>query len=447
MGENMDLTYKDVTMKKTISYIFLFLFFPIFLDGCSLFSSDEKKTMQTSEDSGTEGVVDDGDNSDMGADPSGTESYEEGDLGTEESFGSGSQEDEYQDDEYAVNNETSELPGSPMTDNQEQDLFNQQSVDTSLPFENNNFSPSDQMNSMADRPKLIPVKKMKSSVYQASGVNLNRLYIVRPDDNMQSIATKIYGNDRSEELYSYNLHFRGKNLNTGDKIYYQSPNNPNDSMMKTYYEDNNLPPQYYTTQEGDNLRKFSKKLLGHERSWMEIYATNENVESKGRLPAGLQIRYWPDMPGMTADNSNSNNGFTEEPMPVNQDQQNVVMDQNQPPQPENPDMGNPADNMNNTETAQMGDVQNINDPQMNGQNLPPPPPVPTDMNNQPTIEPAAPPSPVENPVASENNSKSFTEDEKLMVALCGLMFVVAIILLILIRRNRSRKVNFGHTQS
>jgi hypothetical protein len=55
-----------------------------------------------------------------------------------------------------------------------------------------------------------------------------------------------------------------------------------------------MSPSYYTSQEGDNIRKVSKQLLGHERSWMEIYATNESVASKGRLPAGLRLRYWQE---------------------------------------------------------------------------------------------------------------------------------------------------------
>ena len=433
-------------MKKTILYISLFLFFSIYLSGCSLFSSNEDKMVQASGEVGAGEFGDD--DSEEGSDPAmGLESSEDENMVTEEGFGSGDQTDEYQDEEYAVNNnddEASDLPGSPITGNQEKDLFAKESEASA----NDSFSPSNQMDFRDDRPKLVPVKKMKSSVYQVSGVNINRLYVVRPGDNMQSIATKIYGSDRSEDLFSYNPHFKGKILNVGDKVYYQSPHNKNDSVMKTYYEDNNLQPQYYITQEGDNLRKFSKKFLGHGRSWMEIYATNDNIESKGRLPAGLQIRYWPDSNIKVAENPNPSE-FKPEPMPAENQDQNIAMDQSQQIQPEeNPDMENPENNnMDNMEEpiAQMGDVKNINDPPMNDD----PPPAPGEINNQPSIEPAGPPpSPPEgNSMVAEENSKKFTEDDKLMAALCGLMFLVAIILLVLIRRNRSRKVNFGHTQS
>ena len=444
-------------MKKTVLHIFLFL---ICLSGCSLFSSnennEENKTTLPSGEAGYEEFT--GDSSEVGLDPEG-ESSEDGNMSTEEGFANDTQVDEYADDEYAddkmdVNNiGEGELPTSPMTDNQEKDLFASQSGSSF----SDSFSSSNQINSMMGEPKkLIPVKKMKSSVYQRSGVNINRLYVVRSGDNMESIARKIYGdNRRSEDIYSYNPHFRGKVLNVGDKIYYQSPHNPNDSAMKTYYEDNNLQPQYYVTQESDNLRRFSRKLLGHKRSWMEIYATNENIESKGRLPAGLRIRYWPDSGMKIAENPNPSNFNTppepppesqpqpDEPPPVENQDQQMAMDQNQEPQPvENIE---DIDNMEEP-LAQTGNMNP--DSQTNDENLPPPSAVPEGIN-QPSIEPAvsSPPSAKKPVVSTKKDLKKFTEDQKLMVALCGLMFLVAIILLILIRRNRSRKVNFGHTQS
>ena len=122
---------------------------------------------------------------------------------------------------------------------------------------------------------LVSVKKMKPAAYRRAGGNVNRLYVVRPGDNMDSIAEKLYGSSsESEKLYSYNSHHRGRTLDVGDKIYYESPNNSNDPTMMTYYEDNNMTPSYYTSQEGENIRKIAKNLLSHDRSWMELYATN-----------------------------------------------------------------------------------------------------------------------------------------------------------------------------
>ena len=394
-------------MKKTTLYVFLFL---ICLTGCSLFSSssDEDKNNELVQDSGeteTEGFS--GGTDEFGSDSEAGSSGQPEGMSTEENFSGGNQVDEYADDEYgsdgeSVNSDETDLPGSPMTDHREKDLFASQETASYNDNDNDNdndFSSSDQMSSMGQSRRLIPVKKMKSSVYQMSGVNINRLYVVRSGDNVQSIATKIYGNDRSEDLYSYNPHFRGKTLNVGDKIYYQSPHNPTDSMMKTYYEDNHLQPQYYVTQEGDNLRKISKKFLGHRRSWMEIYATNESIESKGRLPAGLQIHYWPDSGMSVAENSNPqdlNEPPAPEPEPEpepseNQDP-NMAMGQNQEIQPgEDPNRPGEDPNIEVNDTdpamAQTGDMDNFNDSQNN--ELPPPPEVSAEVNNQSPNESAS----------------------------------------------------------
>ena len=110
----------------------------------------------------------------------------------------------------------------------------------------------------------ISVKKMKPAAYKRAGDNINRLYVVRSGDNMDSIANKLYGSSsEADRLYSYNPSFSWKKHSVvGDKIYYESPNNKNDPTMMTYYEDNNVAPSYYTSQDGDNIRKISKKLLG-----------------------------------------------------------------------------------------------------------------------------------------------------------------------------------------
>src|SRR5690606_18208841 len=72
------------------------------------------------------------------------------------------------------------------------------------------------------------------------------------------------------------------------------PNRPNDQeKMLTFYEDNGIPSQVYQSGPDESIRTISKKLLGHERSWMEVWATNPSVESKWLLPEGTTLRYWP----------------------------------------------------------------------------------------------------------------------------------------------------------
>ena len=463
-------------MKKIILSLF---FFPIFISGCSSSSGSGGKT---SEDdvAKTDYLSPDYDEiqeSQSGDDLSSSEDLsledsegEQGNITAEENFTAENETDEYNDDSYSVEeSENSQgdlfnLPESPMTENQEQDLFAQtdeqtDSKDSSL------FYSEDKGDPVTDKPKLVPVKKMKDSVYRIEEANINRLYIVRPDDTMKSISMKIYGNDSSAEalLYSYNSHFKGKSLKVGDKIYYSSPVYPDDSIMKTYYEDNNQQPQYYTTREGDNLRKFSKELLGHPRSWMEIYATNENIESKGRLPAGLQIRYWTENPGIQTIAQNPSTEEEPPPPEVSPPEEEVP-----PPSDPNP-VVNPQDQnlaMNENQNTELSDNMDVDDLQENTENLETPPPVVGDINdntdqnpppikdepamNEPTIiDPVnKPSSSSKRPMASKKNKlMNFTKDEKLMGALSGLLLLVAIILWILIRRNRSRKVNFEHTHT
>ena len=234
----------------------------------------------------------------------------------EDSFAGSSAEDALFVDEGA-----SSIPSEPLATNQEEDLFGQDMapvVDTPTDYADASYNQPiyDVPDVSPDNGNsgLVPVKKMKPAAYARAGDNVNRLYVTRPGDNMDQIAQKIYGDSsQAEKLYSYNSHFRGKTLKVGDKVYYQSPNSPNDPEMKTYYEDMGMEPQYYTSQEGDNLRKVSQKLLGHPRSWMEVWATNSSVESKWRLPAGLQLRYWPEQPSAAPVMAANQNSMPQEP--------------------------------------------------------------------------------------------------------------------------------------
>ena len=122
---------------------------------------------------------------------------------------------------------------------------------------------------------------------------INAVYIVRPQDTMESISKKIYGDkSKMEELNANNLHL-SRGIDPGDKVYYNSPNRPDDkTQLKFFYEDIGLEPQIYITKENDNMRRLGSRLLGFADGWKEIWATNQNVDSKTILPGGLQLKYW-----------------------------------------------------------------------------------------------------------------------------------------------------------
>ncbi len=140
---------------------------------------------------------------------------------------------------------------------------------------------------------LVSVKKMKTVPYSKNGVLVNAIYFVRESDTLRTIADRIYGQGSAVDFTMVNPHLRKGALKVGQKVYYNSPARAQDrSRLLTYYEDARMPVQIYSAQKGENIRTVSKKLLGHNRSWMEVWATNQQIESKAGLEAPFQVRYW-----------------------------------------------------------------------------------------------------------------------------------------------------------
>ncbi len=146
---------------------------------------------------------------------------------------------------------------------------------------------------ISEKPK-ASLKKVESMPMTREGILLNAVYIARPKDNFKKISKMIYGsNDKASELKKANP---GVSPKVGDKIYYNSPVRPtDDTKIVTYYEDNGMLPEVYVAKEGDDIKKVSKQLLGYDNAWKETWALN-TVESKGKMPAGTELRYWKVAP-------------------------------------------------------------------------------------------------------------------------------------------------------
>lgn len=145
------------------------------------------------------------------------------------------------------------------------------------------------------------LKKVKAAPFKQGGVLANTVYIARDGDNMDSVAQKTGAS--AKDLKKVNS-FLSRGVKVGDKIYYNSAKRPTDAdRMLTYYEDNGIPEQLYTSKAGENIKDVAKNLLGHKDSWKELWATNA-VESKGALDEGTSLRYWPsgavEAPNMAA---------------------------------------------------------------------------------------------------------------------------------------------------
>jgi len=138
----------------------------------------------------------------------------------------------------------------------------------------------------------VPVVKVKTDPFFRNQRLMNAVYVARPKESFSDISQKIYGADRVADLRADNPHLE-KGIDPGDKIYYNSPNRPDDkTQLKLYYEDIGLKPQYYLTSNGDNMRRLGLKLLGFPEGWKEIWAINQQVDSKTILPDNLDLKYW-----------------------------------------------------------------------------------------------------------------------------------------------------------
>lgn len=361
-------------------------------------------------DTGDEDVVDDGTVQDDAAAPA-------QDVAATEEYPADSMENNDSSSIVAEDGTVSDAPQA------EEGVFD--SAPTEAPQDSSSYASADESSpgdtsGYAEAPKMISVKKIAEAPYTKNGVLVNTVYLGRSGDTLNSIATKI-GTTKSELLTANpNL---SNGVKVGDKVYYNSPKRPQDSeKMLTYYEDNGLAPQSYVAQAGDNIRTVSKSLLGDSGSWKEVWATNLSVESKDELPAGTELKYWPEgaaaAPAVAA--TTPVPAVQETPQMPEPAPEAAVAANTTNPAPETPqdDFALPDDTATNGAAA-AGTVASAE--------LPPPPPPP-----------AAP----QKTVAS-NDEKDLT----FMLSAGGLLLVGVGVLLGIIRKSRSRKMSMNtHTQ-
>jgi hypothetical protein len=140
--------------------------------------------------------------------------------------------------------------------------------------------------------EIVPLSKINKDPFFRNERLMNSVYLVRPNEDLAIISQKIYNEDKTSQLFADNPHL-SKGIETGDKVYYMSPNRPEDKRtILTYFEDNKMAPQYYVTRKGDDIKKIGREVLGAEDGWKEIWATNDTLQTQAQLPSGLKIRYW-----------------------------------------------------------------------------------------------------------------------------------------------------------
>lgn len=288
-------------MIKQLTYISFLFFFLCLFSSCTIFSSDEDYSEDSTSEENYYAEGEDGDTTlkeEETTSPSDSddESYpEDGEV----EYIDEEDEDylEEQPENIIVESEESEEPeesegleGSEESD----DVLAPPTAETEE--ENTGFFSG----GMGGEPdissvkKNIPYKKIKGEPYQSAGFLVNAVYIARPGESIESISDKIFGSDQVSHLYAINPHLQSRTVKVGDKIYYSSPNRPQDSnQLLFYFEDKGIPATFHQVPAGGNIRTVAKQLLGHSNSWKEIWATNTDLQSKGVLDSDLTIRYWP----------------------------------------------------------------------------------------------------------------------------------------------------------
>ena len=296
--------------------------------------------------------------------------------------------------------------------------------------------------------KWVPVKKIADAPYMKNGILVNAVYLARPNDTVESISEKIYGTDKTEDLYKVNTTLRSRGVKTGDKVYYNSPRRPGDEgQLLTFYEDSGVSPAVYSAKEGDNIRAISLKLLGDEHSWKEVWATNSDVESKGELSEGTQLRYWAgadvaavapppvdtpppvdDMPEIGADTP---------PDPGDM----AVNDEMPAPPPPPADFETPPPPPPPADMA----ANDLPPPPPPGDFEAPPPPPPAGMGS---VEPPPPPPPVEppggtgDPAADAMAELDFIGDDPNQTMALGvgaLLLLASVALFVVVRKKKRRQ--------
>lgn len=295
----------------------------------------------------------------------------------------------------------------------------------------------------------LPLLKIKDAPFETGGTLLNRYYVAREGDTTKSVSEKIYGSNRSKDLKKWNVLLANRPMKVGDKVYYNSPKDPADSSkMISWYEEQGVAPSTYTAQEGDDIRELSKKLLGNKDSWKELWATNMDVESKGSLPAGTELRYFPAGASDQAVASN-----TTPPADMNAAPTDTAstqpMDQGLPPDDptlnQQPDIAmNPPGQDMNANTGTVAPPQDMGAP---------PPPPPPDMAQAapppPPMEPmqAPPPPKPTTRGAAADEQMAGDPDQTMMLGAAGLLLLGGVLAFSVIRRKRnSKRIDMTQTQ-
>ncbi len=428
-------------MIKHLIYTFFLFIFLCLLSSCTIFNSEEDSDLTEEEDYYTEGEQEEIDEEEVvveqGEEIADEESIPEETADLDPTMDS-EEEVEYidaEDEEYLLEQgeniaveeddpivEPAIDPTVDPTELEEPELAENDKSPDFFPADSSE-PPSSPSSFFPPVKKNIPYKKVKTEPYQKAGFLINAVYIVRSGEDIKAVSQKLFGSDQVGQLYAINPHLKTRKVKVGDKIYYSSPNRPEDSsQLLFYFEDRGLQPTLHQVQAGENIRTVAKKLLGHSNSWKEIWATNPDLQSKGVLEDNLAIRYWPDGIG--------GGGGEAEVSPPTSEEETVPEDSPQLPEEQSVETSVDDDDLP-LEEEPSSDEMALNDPS----SVPPEPPN------------AEPPSDPTSAIMGEEEDKGpflsrFSQTD--MMAGSALALIALVCAFVIIKKRRKKK-DFDYT--
>ncbi len=288
-------------------------------------------------------------------------------------------------------------------------------------------------------------KIAETTPYKVGDGFVNTIYIARPKEKLADISRSIYGMDKSKELKSINSFLKAHAPKGGDKIYYVSPNRPSDSSRTiSYYEDTGMTASTYVAAKGENLHKVSKKLLGYDNAWKEVWTTND-MASKTKLAAGDTIRYWKGADQIQTSPTLANNEGpakiieSAQQMPQQMPPSQEVAANIPPPQEVAPPQPQAVAQVAAQQPAQVA-------AQPTSQELPPPPPPPQELAPPPppppqevAVAPVAPKAKAPHNMEEEPAIEEGAMNSDTMMMMGVVAVLVAALALVLVRRNKKKK--------
>ncbi len=288
--------------------------------------------------------------------------------------------------------------------------------------------------STEDKPK-PSLKKIAPEPWKVGKTLFNTVYFARPGDSLSKISQKIYGDEsRVKELKKGNPTL-ANDVKPGSKVYYNSPNRPDDSTkVITFFEDNGIPPKTYIAKKGDNIRSVSKELLGYKNAWQEVWASNA-VESKAELDEGTELKYWSEEPMAAVAKTEAPSTEIPPAPPADGAMNNAAGDPNMVP-PAPPIEPPPPPDMAQQPPPPPDMAMQPPPPPPEAVAPPPPPPPDVAMAPPPPPPPAAQP---QNDALAGSPLEGMDQDTMMIIGLVGVGLILMVSMFIRNKKRRQRE--------